>query len=96
MVTLPLSALGLEDLWGIADCRRTEPVSFIEHLTTLQFIIYPYGTVLYTRLFFAEDACKLLHYIKHRCKYTRVLFIYKSLTLNSLVCNSLTYFSNPF
>ena len=58
----------------LADCRRTEPVSFLEHLTTLQFIIYPYGTVLYTRLFIAEDACNLLHYIKHRCKYTRVLF----------------------
>ena len=47
----------------LADCRRTEPVSFLEHLTTLQFIIYPYGTVLYTRLSIAEDACKLLHYI---------------------------------
>ena len=45
---------------ALADCKRTEPVSFLEHLTTLQFIIYPYGTVLYTRLFIPEDACKLL------------------------------------
>ena len=71
----------------LADCRRTAPVSFLEHLTTLQFIIYPYGTLLYTRLFIAEDACKLLHYIKHRCKYTRVLFMNKR-TICSIVLST--------
>ena len=43
--------------------------------------------MLYTRLFIAEDACKLLHYIKHRCKYTRVLFMNKR-TICSIVLST--------